>query len=79
MNNAMNTSAPLAARGAPVAGDDADAFERRFVTAAPARMANVRSITSEQLFAEFPEVQIAHGDAVYRLRQTSLGKLILTK
>ena len=76
MTHAMNTSAPLAA---PAAGDDADAFEGRFVTAAPARMANVRSITSEQLFAEFPEVQIAHGDAVYRLRHTSLGKLILTK
>jgi hemin uptake protein HemP len=58
---------------------DADAFQRVFVTGAPARAANVRSITSEQLFAEFPEVQIAHGDAVYRLRQTSLGKLILTK
>ncbi|MFL6628086.1 MAG: hemin uptake protein HemP [Burkholderiaceae bacterium] len=39
----------------------------------------VRLITSEALFAEFPEVQIAHGDALYRLRQTSLGKLILTK
>ena len=39
----------------------------------------MRSITSEQLFADFPEVQIAHGDAVYRLRRTALGKLILTK
>ena len=74
----MNLSNTLAARvnNAP---DDADAFQRGFVTGAPARAANVRSITSEQLFAQFPEVQIAHGDAVYRLRQTSLGKLILTK
>jgi hemin uptake protein HemP len=56
-----------------------DALERRFVTAAPAPMAHVRSITSQQLFGEFPEVQIAHAGAVYRLRQTSLGKLILTK
>ena len=46
---------------------------------APPRAPKVRLITSEQLFADFPEVQIAHGDAVYRLRQTSLGKLILTK
>ena len=76
--NTMNTSEALAAR-TPVTTNDADAFERRFVMAAPARQAHVRSITSEQLFAEFPEVQIAHGDAVYRLRQTSLGKLILTK
>jgi hemin uptake protein HemP len=47
---------------------------------APApRAPKVRLITSEALFADFPEVQIAHGDALYRLRQTSLGKLILTK
>jgi len=39
----------------------------------------VRLITSTQLLAGFPEVQIVHGDAIYRLRQTSLGKLILTK
>jgi len=43
------------------------------------RAPKVRLITSEALFADFPEVQIAHGDALYRLRQTSLGKLILTK
>ena len=77
MNDPMNLSEPLAAR--PPGTTDDDAFEHRFVMAAPARMAHVRSITSEQLFAEFPEVQIAHGDAIYRLRQTSLGKLILTK
>ena len=45
----------------------------------PAGAPKVRVLTSEQLFDGFPEVQIAHGDAVYRLRQTSLGKLILTK
>ncbi len=64
---------------ATVATNDADAFERHFTTRPPARPANVRSITSAQLFAEFAEVQITHGDTVYRLRQTSLGKLILTK
>jgi len=47
--------------------------------AAPPRAPKVRLITSEQLFADFPEVQIMHGEAIYRLRQTSLGKLILTK
>ena len=72
----MNTSEPIAVRITTTTNDE-NAFEHRFVTAAPARMANVRSITSEQLFAGFPEVHIAHGDAVYRLRQTSLGKLIL--
>lgn len=34
---------------------------------------------SEQLFGPLDEVQIAHGPFVYRLRKTSLGKLILTK
>lgn len=46
---------------------------------APPAGPRVRLITSTQLLAGFPEVQIVHGDAVYRLRQTSLGKLILTK
>ena len=36
-------------------------------------------ITSEQLFAGAAEVQIEHHGALYRLRRTSLGKLILTK
>ena len=75
MNNPTNTSESRVV----VAPTDADAFERRFAMAAPARQANVRSITSQQLFGEFPEVQIAHAGAVYRLRRTSLGKLILTK
>jgi hemin uptake protein HemP len=74
----MNPIDALSAR-TDVATDDANGFESRFVMAAPARVANVRSIASEQLFAGFPEVQIAHGDAVYRLRRTSAGKLILTK
>ena len=61
------------------AESSSDALSRSFVPSAPPRAPKVRQITSEQLFAEFPEVQIAHGDAIYRLRQTSLGKLILTK
>jgi hemin uptake protein HemP len=36
-------------------------------------------IASETLFAGEPEVQIAHRGSLYRLRQTALGKLILTK
>ncbi len=36
-------------------------------------------IASEVLFAGAREVEITHGGAVYRLKQTSLGKLILTK
>lgn len=36
-------------------------------------------LNSQQLFAGTDEIEIAHGDALYRLRITSLGKLILTK
>jgi len=77
MNPTQTTLVPIASVAAT--DGEGDEFERHFVMVAPARPATVRSITSEQLFADYPEVQIAHGDAVYRLRQTSLGKLILTK
>jgi len=36
-------------------------------------------IVSETLFAGAREIQIVHGGVVYRLKQTALGKLILTK
>ncbi len=36
-------------------------------------------VTSESLFAGANEVQIEHQGILYRLRRTSLGKLILTK
>lgn len=38
-----------------------------------------RRYISQQLFGGTTEVEILHGEAVYRLRLTSLGKLILTK
>jgi len=34
---------------------------------------------SSELFGTEHEVEIEHGHSVYRLRQTALGKLILTK
>ena len=43
---------------------------------APARVARV---TSAALFSGAQEVEIEHNGTVYRLRQTALGKLILTK
>lgn len=49
---------------------------------APPRSAPRRStprITSTRLLQGEPELQIQHGDVVYRLRLTALGKLILTK
>ena len=36
-------------------------------------------ISSRQLLGDSKEVLIEHRGAVYRLRETSLGKLILTK
>ena len=37
------------------------------------------ALKSESLFKGAAELQIDHGGVIYRLRQTSLGKLILTK
>jgi hemin uptake protein HemP len=34
---------------------------------------------SRELLGQAHEVEIVHGDQLYRLRLTSLGKLILTK
>lgn len=47
--------------------------------ARPAPRSTVMCISSEALLAGATEVQIEHHGAVYRLKQTSLGKLILTK
>jgi hemin uptake protein HemP len=38
-----------------------------------------RRLDSDSLFAGAVEIEIEHQDQVYRLRKTSLGKLILTK
>jgi len=49
---------------------------------APAKAAStppLRRLCSRQLLGDARELEIAHGDQVYRLRLTSLGKLILTK
>ncbi len=41
--------------------------------------ADRRRWTSGELLGAGREIEIAHGQSVYRLRLTSLGKLILTK
>ncbi len=41
--------------------------------------AAVRCIASDQLFRGTAQVHIEHRGVLYRLRQTALGKLILTK
>ena len=45
----------------------------------PATPPEVLRISSQQLLAGAKEVQIEHHGTLYRLRQTALGKLILTK
>jgi hemin uptake protein HemP len=40
---------------------------------------SVRRLPSASLLSGDAEVEIEHGEAVYRLRLTALGKLILTK
>lgn len=48
--------------------------------ATPARPSRgIRRLPSAALLSGDPEVEIEHGEAVYRLRLTALGKLILTK
>jgi len=67
----VDTDFRLRDAGPPAAADErAPAAEPRGAT---------RLIRSEQLFAGANEVLVEHGDAVYRLRRTALGKLILTK
>lgn len=39
----------------------------------------IRVITSEEILNGSNEVHIRHGDAIYRLRVTKVGKLILSK
>lgn len=46
---------------------------------APSPAQQAVRVSSAQLFGSAVEVQIDHHGAVYRLKQTSLGKLILTK
>ena len=48
-------------------------------TAAACAAARRPRWTSAELFAGAEEIEIQHGEAVYRMRITSLGKLILTK
>ena len=40
---------------------------------------SVQRLSSNAIFGGALEVEIEHNGALYRLRQTSLGKLILTK
>ena len=45
----------------------------------PTATACGRRWRSAELFGNDQQIEIVHGQAIYRLRLTSLGKLILTK
>jgi hemin uptake protein HemP len=65
-----DTATPAPDRLTPATGTPA--------AASPAE-AGTRRLSSAELLGSARELQISHGDALYRLRLTSLGKLILTK
>jgi len=70
------------ADSAPSAGARAPSSSAAQPSTGPSRAgapATCRAIASEALFAGASEVQISHRGSLYRLRQTALGKLILTK
>lgn len=58
---------------APPAAAPAQAIERT------SDRAPVRRIDSQELMGSAREIEIGHAGQLYRLRLTSLGKLILTK
>ena len=64
-----------ASAGAPAASVSASRADPRRAAPPP----DGRAIASEALFAGASEVHISHRGSLYRLKQTALGKLILTK
>jgi hemin uptake protein HemP len=68
----MNQASP------PVGEPDGDAADLPRKPPLPLRVPP-RRLDSGQLFGAGSEVEIIHGAALYRLRRTALGKLILTK
>lgn len=62
-----------------MAGDARELPPSSRSVAPPRAPAAVRRIQSRELLGAGAEVEIEHAGHVYRLRLTSLGKLILTK
>lgn len=65
---------------APALADQPFEHDRGLFRASPGvRTADARTIASKDLLRGRASVLIEHGGAVYQLRATSQGKLILTK
>jgi hemin uptake protein HemP len=71
----VNTRADCRPHPLPPVGDEGGDE----VAAAAKACAPSPQIDSDEIFAGATEVRINHHGAIYRLRLTSLGKLILTK
>ena len=73
----MPATLPPAASSLPAESGDAIDIVRcdRSRTARSGRT----RLRADSLFCGANEIEIQHGEAIYRLRITSLGKLILTK
>ncbi|MCV2360264.1 hemin uptake protein HemP [Paucibacter sp. TC2R-5] len=65
------------AAGAPAAANDCDPRARP--TPGLTLMDSRKRISSQSLLGNETEIEIEHGQQLYRLRLTALGKLILTK
>ena len=62
-----------------LAGRNAQAARQRLAARPAGGPTGAVQLTSDELFAGAAEVQIAHEGALYRLKRTALGKLIMTK
>jgi hemin uptake protein HemP len=66
--------------GAPAPSRPADVVRDAMPTRSPLSNAlALRRIDSHELLGAAHEIEIVHGNHLYRLRLTALGKLILTK
>ena len=67
----------------PAGGGSTSAAAKPVAASAPMESPSSKAphapIPSDALFGGAREVQISHGGVLYRLKQTALGKLILTK
>jgi hemin uptake protein HemP len=81
LGSADVTTAPHACFLTDQVESDGTAQGEQFVFTPAHRNAGqpVRRISSAHLFGNSQEIEIEHGGSCYRLRQTALGKLIMTK
>ena len=79
----MQPEPPMPAGGGGSTSAAANPVAASAPMASPSSKATARGpgapIPSDALFGGAREVQISHGGVLYRLKQTALGKLILTK